>query len=123
MQDEILSWAQVWSPKTYELVATIHGHRSSVLCLCLSEDQSLLFSSAGDAIINVSSFPGICGTSPIPADDGQGLGHKDIATDIQYLLYLRCGGHFLHRIFANSPYGILWCTKYKHSGMRPISVD
>ncbi|KAI9776397.1 MAG: hypothetical protein M1839_009593 [Geoglossum umbratile] len=43
----------VWSLKTYELVATIRGHRGSVLCLCLSEDQSLLFSSAGDAIINV----------------------------------------------------------------------
>ncbi|KAH0545258.1 hypothetical protein FGG08_000712 [Glutinoglossum americanum] len=42
----------VWSLKTYEVVATIYGHRSSVLCLCLSEDQKLLFSSAGDAIIN-----------------------------------------------------------------------
>jgi di- and tripeptidase len=50
---------QVWSLKTYELVATIHGHRSSVLCLCLSEDQKLLFSSAGDAIINVSKVPSL----------------------------------------------------------------
>ena len=52
---------QVWSLKTYELLATIHGHRGSVLCLWLSEDRSLLFSSAGDAIINVSNLSGTCG--------------------------------------------------------------
>ncbi|KAF2157577.1 glutathione degradosome [Myriangium duriaei CBS 260.36] len=38
---------------TFERVATIEGHRGSVLGLCLSEDRSLLFSSAGDRLINV----------------------------------------------------------------------
>lgn len=44
----------VWSLATYELVATVNGHRGSVLCLFLSQDRNLLFSSAGDAIVNVS---------------------------------------------------------------------
>ncbi|GAM82437.1 hypothetical protein ANO11243_004170 [Dothideomycetidae sp. 11243] len=38
---------------TYERVATIEGHRGSVLGLCLSDDESLLFSTAGDRLINV----------------------------------------------------------------------
>ncbi|KAI5852733.1 hypothetical protein DFP73DRAFT_469640 [Morchella snyderi] len=43
----------VWSIETFEKVATLEGHQGSVLSLCLAEDQSLLFSSAGDAIINI----------------------------------------------------------------------
>ncbi|KAL7268643.1 hypothetical protein RUND412_008720 [Rhizina undulata] len=43
----------IWSIETYELVATLKGHQGSVLSLNLAEEQSLLFSSAGDAIINV----------------------------------------------------------------------
>ncbi|KAI9818919.1 MAG: hypothetical protein M1827_007740 [Pycnora praestabilis] len=43
----------VWSLETYELVSTILAHRGSVLCLFLSQDRKLLFSSAGDAIVNV----------------------------------------------------------------------
>lgn len=44
---------KVWSLETYELLSTVNAHRGSVLCLCLSTDKSLLFSSAGDAIVNV----------------------------------------------------------------------
>ena len=44
---------KVWSLETFELLSTVNAHRGSVLCLCLSTDQSLLFSSAGDAIVNV----------------------------------------------------------------------
>ena len=44
---------EVWSLETYELLSTVNAHRGSVLCLCLSTDQTLLFSSAGDAIVNV----------------------------------------------------------------------
>ncbi|KAL1591306.1 hypothetical protein WHR41_00009 [Cladosporium halotolerans] len=40
---------------TYEKKAVIDGHRGSVLGLCLSEDGKLLFSSAGDRIVNVWS--------------------------------------------------------------------
>lgn len=43
----------VWSLETFELLANVHAHRGSVLCLCLSTDKKLLFSSAGDAIVNV----------------------------------------------------------------------
>ena len=44
----------VYSLDTYEHVTIIEGHRGSVLGLCLSQDQELLFSSAGDRIVNVS---------------------------------------------------------------------
>ena len=43
----------VWSLDTFELLAKIHAHRGSVLCLHLSTDKKFLFSSAGDAIVNV----------------------------------------------------------------------
>ncbi|KAI9878928.1 MAG: hypothetical protein M1830_010112 [Pleopsidium flavum] len=43
----------VWSLETYELISTVAAHRGSVLCLFLSQDGKLLFSSAGDAIVNV----------------------------------------------------------------------
>ena len=44
---------KVWSLDTFELLSTVNAHRGSVLCLYLATDQSLLFSSAGDAIVNV----------------------------------------------------------------------
>ena len=46
-------FVQVWSLETFELLSKIHAHKSSVLCLNLSADGSLLFTSAGDAIVNV----------------------------------------------------------------------
>lgn len=45
----------VFDLKSYEKKATIWGHRGSVLGLCLSPDQRLLFSSARDRIVNVWS--------------------------------------------------------------------
>ncbi|KAF9729742.1 hypothetical protein PMIN02_006935 [Paraphaeosphaeria minitans] len=42
-----------YSLDTYELRRTIEAHRGSVLSLALSQDQSLLFSSATDPIVNV----------------------------------------------------------------------
>ena len=47
---------QVWSLETYQLRSTLHGHTGSVLCLFLAKEPALLFSSAGDAIVNVSSW-------------------------------------------------------------------
>lgn len=44
---------KVWSLETYELLSTVNAHRGSVLCFCLSTDKKILFSSAGDAIVNV----------------------------------------------------------------------
>lgn len=43
----------IWSIETYQLVASPKGHSGSVLCLCLPSEQTMLFSSAGDAIIQV----------------------------------------------------------------------
>jgi len=43
----------VYSLNTYERKAVIEGHRGSVLGLCLNADQQLLFSSAGDRLVNV----------------------------------------------------------------------
>ncbi|KAK4958054.1 hypothetical protein LTR10_004479 [Elasticomyces elasticus] len=43
----------VYSLSTFERKAVIEGHRGSVLGLCLSRDAGLLFSSAGDRIVNV----------------------------------------------------------------------
>ncbi|KAI9811531.1 MAG: hypothetical protein M1832_000874 [Thelocarpon impressellum] len=45
----------VWSLETYELVANVNGHNGSVLGLFLSKDGNLLFSCAGDRIVNVWS--------------------------------------------------------------------
>lgn len=42
----------VWSLASFELVLKIQAHTRAVLCLSLSADQKLLFSSAGDAIVN-----------------------------------------------------------------------
>jgi len=47
-EGEILAW----SLDSYELALRIQAHRRAVLCLCLSQDGRLLFSSAGDAIVN-----------------------------------------------------------------------
>ncbi|KAF1935766.1 glutathione degradosome [Clathrospora elynae] len=43
----------VYSLDTYERHRVIHAHKGSVLGLCLSQDQKLLFSSAADPIVNV----------------------------------------------------------------------
>ena len=43
----------VWSLESFELLANVHAHRGSILCLHLSGDKKLLFSSAGDALVNV----------------------------------------------------------------------
>lgn len=42
----------VWSLASFELVLRIQAHTRAVLCLFLSADRKLLFSSAGDAIVN-----------------------------------------------------------------------
>ena len=45
----------VWSLDTYEELARFRAHRGSLLCLCVSDDGDMLFSSAGDAFVNVWS--------------------------------------------------------------------
>jgi di- and tripeptidase len=42
----------VWSLASFELINRIQAHTRAVLCLFLSADGQLLFSSAGDAIVN-----------------------------------------------------------------------
>lgn len=48
--------SQVYSLDTYERRRVIHAHKGSVLGLCLSQDQKLLFSSAADPIVNVGTY-------------------------------------------------------------------
>ena len=43
----------VWSLDTFELLHTIDAHRGSLLGFYLSADEKLLFSTGGDAIVNV----------------------------------------------------------------------
>ncbi|EPS41101.1 hypothetical protein H072_5005 [Dactylellina haptotyla CBS 200.50] len=43
----------VFSTETYDHVRDLKGHSGCILALVLSQDESLLFSSAGDAIINI----------------------------------------------------------------------
>ena len=45
----------MWSLETYELLYSIPAHRGAVLSLFVSHDGKYLFSSAGDAIVNVQS--------------------------------------------------------------------
>jgi di- and tripeptidase len=47
-EGEILAW----SVDSYELALRIQAHKRAVLCLYLSQEGRLLFSSAGDAIVN-----------------------------------------------------------------------
>jgi len=44
---------KVFNLDTFERRAVLEAHRGSILGLCLSQDQTLLFSSATDPIVNV----------------------------------------------------------------------
>jgi len=48
-----LTQPQVYTLETYSLVRAVQAHNGSVLGLCLSQDERLLFSSAGDRFVNV----------------------------------------------------------------------
>jgi di- and tripeptidase len=60
----------VYSLDTYERRKVVEAHRGSVLGLCLSKDQALLFSSATDPIVNVSSGQRLSYTHSLPARSG-----------------------------------------------------
>lgn len=47
---------QVWSLETFELLTDIVAHKGAVLGLFISAQGNLLFSSAGDAIVNVCTI-------------------------------------------------------------------
>ena len=44
-----------WCLESYQQIAKFQAHRGSVLCLSLSDDAEVLFSSGGDALVNVWS--------------------------------------------------------------------
>lgn len=61
LTDEVRTdFQKVWCLETYEVIFNVAAHRGSVLCLYLSQDDKLLFSSAGDAIVNVSKLEASC---------------------------------------------------------------
>lgn len=83
----------VYSLDTYDLRRTVEAHRGSVLSLTLAEDQSLLFSSATDPIVNVSVI------YPLSMEaDFQGLVHCHPRPPICTVVSLRCGRHLLRCI-------------------------
>lgn len=52
----LMKGSQVWSLETYERIDSIKAHHRSVLSLYVAKDEELLFSSGGDAIVNVSGY-------------------------------------------------------------------
>ncbi len=108
--------SKVWSLETYELLSTVNAHRGSVLCLCLSTDKTLLFSSAGDAIVNVRR--------PIDQPSrilltGPGLVHKDPQSTLLDLLHIRRRGCLLRRVLARSADCLSRGSEHKHTSDVP----
>ena len=104
----------VYSLDTYERVTVIEGHRGSVLGLCLSQDQELLFSSAGDRIVNVSLWLQQSSSLLILP---LGLEHANFLTGILHILHLRRWRHILRLVFLHPPDGILGRSEHKHTGI------
>lgn len=94
---------QVWSLDTYELLATISAHGGSVLSLFVSPDKKLLFSSAGDAIVNVR-YP------PLPTHVGYA-----------YTAQVWCTASFdrLYSLFSTYDVGDVFCVTYS-AGLQTV---
>lgn len=54
--------SQVWYLETYERIDSIKAHHRCVLSLYVAKDKDLLFSSGGDAIVNVIGLDKCCNT-------------------------------------------------------------
>jgi hypothetical protein len=105
---------KVYSLETYERVKVIEGHRGSVLGLCLSRDQELLFSSAGNRIVNVRRIILLlCHmlTSRI------GLEYQKLRSRLFDLLPLRCWRYLLRLILLLPTNSLLRLPEYQHSGI------
>src|SRR5437762_6561241 len=92
------------------------GHQGSVLCLNLSEDKKLLFSSAGDAIVKVSSL------SPEFAYCVSGLGRSRIKAIIRYLFNIRYWRCVCCRIQSNASNNLPRSSKHLDSGFLSLTM-
>lgn len=80
------------------------GHQGSVLCLTLSEDKKLLFSSAGDAIVKVFFV-----TTALTVS---GMGCRRIESPVHSLFYFRYRRCLFCRLQPIPPDNIPWGSKY-----------
>lgn len=107
---------QVYSLDTYERQRVIQAHKGSVLGLCLSDDQQLLFSSATDPIVNVQSPP-----SPTMYARANllGLVHHRLPPSLCPLVTLRHRRHLLRRVFVLAPHRLSRRPEHEHPMVRP----
>lgn len=100
-----------WSLASYELVLRIQAHRRAVLCLYLSQDGKLLFSSAGDAIVNAW-----CPYSL------KRIYHIYSTYDVGDLFSVSYSSQFQMAYFGAQNTSIQWCS-LKDSSSRPTPND
>jgi len=96
-----------WSLASYELVVRVQAHKRAVLCLFLSQDGKLLFSSAGDAIVNA--------WCPY---DLRRLYHIYSTYDVGDLFSVAYSTQFETAYFGAQNTSIQWCS-LKDSSSRP----
>lgn len=106
----------MWSIETFQLVKSIQAHQGSVLCLYLSDDGSVLFSSAGDAIINVGRS-GRVFSPDVRVRFGAltvflGMECENLREPLQYLFYFRRWRCILRCLFLGVTNRVLWCAEY-----------
>lgn len=102
-EGEILAW----SLTSYELVLRVQAHKRAVLCLFLSQDGQLLFSSAGDAIVNAWS-----------PNNLRRLYHIYSTYDVGDLFSVAYSTQFQTAYFGAQNTSIQWCS-LKNSSSRP----
>ncbi len=100
-----------WSLASYELVVRIQAHRRAVLCLYLSQDGRLLFSSAGDAIVNAWC-----------PNDLTRLYHIYSTYDVGDVFSVAYSTQFETAYFGAQNTSIQWCS-LKDSTSRPVPND
>lgn len=98
----------VWSLATYELFARIQAHKRAVLCLFLSEDGGLLWSSGGDAIANAWDPKTL-----------QRLYHVYSTYDVGDVFSVAYSKQFETAYFGAQNTSIQWCN-IRDSATRPI---
>jgi di- and tripeptidase len=96
-----------WSLASYELVTRIQAHKRAVLCLFLSQDGKLLFSSAGDAIVNAWCPKNL-----------ERLYHIYSTYDVGDVFSVAYSTQFETAYFGAQNTSIQWCN-LKDSGSRP----
>jgi di- and tripeptidase len=106
-EGEILAW----SLDSYELALRIQAHKRAVLCLYLSQEGRLLFSSAGDAIVNAWCPRNL-----------RRLYHIYSTYDVGDVFSVAYSTQFQTAYFGAQNTSIQWCS-LKDSASRPIPSE